>query len=40
VPRYESGGGVESEADAFARHVDADQEIEIARMQQLLAEMS
>jgi uncharacterized protein (DUF305 family) len=34
---YAAGGGLESEADAFARHVEADQEIEIARMQGLLA---
>jgi uncharacterized protein (DUF305 family) len=33
---YAAGGGQESEADSFARHVEADQEIEIARMQQLL----
>jgi uncharacterized protein (DUF305 family) len=36
---YASGGGLEPEADAFARHVEADQQIEIARMQGLLAEM-
>lgn len=35
---YASGGGQESEIDAFARHVEADQEIEIARMQELLAQ--
>ena len=34
---YAAQGGVEPEADAFARHVEADQQIEIARMQQLLA---
>jgi len=34
---YAAGGGLESEADSFARHVEADQRIEIARMQQLLA---
>jgi uncharacterized protein (DUF305 family) len=36
---YAAGGGLESEADAFARHVVADQSIEIARMQELLAEL-
>jgi uncharacterized protein (DUF305 family) len=36
---YAAGGGQESEADAFARHVVADQSIEIARMQALLAEL-
>ena len=36
---YAAGGGQESEADAFARHVVADQSIEIARMQELLAEL-
>jgi len=35
---YDSGGGAEPEADAFARHVEADQRVEIARMQELLAE--
>ncbi|WP_169583109.1 MULTISPECIES: DUF305 domain-containing protein [Microbacterium] len=35
---YGSGGGQESDIDAFARHVEADQSIEIARMQQMLAE--
>ena len=35
---YESGSGQESSVDAFARHVDADQQIEIIRMQQMLAE--
>ena len=34
---YTDDGGVESAADAFARHVDSDQAIEIARMEQLLA---
>ena len=34
---YAGGGGVESAADAFARHVDADQQIEIGRMRELLA---
>lgn len=35
---YASGAGQESEIDAFARHVEADQNIEIARMQEMLAE--
>ncbi len=34
---YAADGGLESNADAFARHVDADQRIEIARMQGMLA---
>ena len=34
---YAGGGGVESAADAFARHVDADQQIELGRMRELLA---
>jgi uncharacterized protein (DUF305 family) len=34
---YAAGGGLESSADAFARHVDSDQQIEIARMQAMLA---
>ncbi len=34
---YAAGGGVESASDRFAREVDADQNIEIARMRQLLA---
>ena len=34
---YDQGGGLESASDAFARHVYADQEIEIGRMQELLA---
>ena len=37
---YAGGGGLESAVDAFARHVDADQQIEIGRMQELLAEHS
>ena len=37
---YAAEGGNEPEADAYARHVEADQEIEIARMQQLLAELT
>ena len=32
---YAAGAGAESEIDAFARHVDADQRIEIRRMQQV-----
>jgi len=36
---YASNGGTEPEADAFARHVEADQQIEIDRMQDLLARM-
>ena len=36
---YAANGGAEPEADAFARHVEADQLIEIARMQGLLAEL-
>jgi uncharacterized protein (DUF305 family) len=36
---YAAGGALESSVDAFARHVQADQEIEIARMQALLAEL-
>jgi uncharacterized protein (DUF305 family) len=35
---YAEGGGQESDIDAFARHVEADQGIEIARMTELLAE--
>ena len=34
---YAGGGGLESSVDAFARHVDSDQQIEIARMQGMLA---
>jgi uncharacterized protein (DUF305 family) len=33
------GGGAEPELSAFTRHVEADQGIEIARMQDLLAEL-
>jgi uncharacterized protein (DUF305 family) len=33
---YTGGAGAEPEIDAFARHVDADQRIEISRMQRLL----
>lgn len=35
---YASGGGQEPDIDAFARHVEADQGIEIARMRDLLAQ--
>jgi uncharacterized protein (DUF305 family) len=35
----EDGGGAEPELGAFTRHVEADQGIEIARMQDLLAEL-
>jgi uncharacterized protein (DUF305 family) len=35
---YAEGGGQESSVDAFARHVDADQQIEITRMEQMLAQ--
>ncbi|MBM7829340.1 uncharacterized protein (DUF305 family) [Agromyces cerinus] len=37
---YAAGGGHESETDQFARHVETDQAVEIARMQQLLAARS
>ena len=37
---YAAGGGNESEVDGFARHVESDQGVEIARMQQMLAERS
>ena len=35
---YAAGGGHESDIDQFARHVESDQSIEIARMQQMLAD--
>lgn len=35
---YASGGGQEPDVDAFARHVDSDQRIEIARMTSMLAQ--
>ena len=35
---YAAGGGQEVEIDTFAKHVEADQNIEISRMQQMLAE--
>jgi uncharacterized protein (DUF305 family) len=34
---YDGGGGLEPDADAFARHVDGDQTIEIVRMRGMLA---
>jgi uncharacterized protein (DUF305 family) len=34
---YGAGGGLESEVDSIARHVESDQSIEITRMQQMLA---
>lgn len=37
---YANGGGVEPESDRFAREVIADQNIEISRMQDLLASLS
>ena len=37
---YEANGGVEPAVDAFARHVQADQEIEIGRMRALLTKLS
>jgi uncharacterized protein (DUF305 family) len=37
---YASEGGAESELDFFARHVDADQQIEIGRMRETLAELA
>jgi uncharacterized protein (DUF305 family) len=36
---FVADGGAEPEAGAFARHVDADQEIEIGRMRTMLAEL-
>jgi uncharacterized protein (DUF305 family) len=36
---YEANGGAEPAVDAFARHVQADQEIEIGRMRALLAKL-
>ena len=36
---YAAGAGAEPEVDAFARHVDADQRIEIRRMQQVLGQL-
>jgi uncharacterized protein (DUF305 family) len=37
---YAGNGGTESEIDAFARHVESDQQIEIERMQKLLTKLS
>jgi uncharacterized protein (DUF305 family) len=34
---YEANGGAEAEVSFFANHVDADQQIEITRMQEMLA---
>ena len=36
---YAASGGLELDADAFARHVEADRQIEIDRMQDLLAQL-
>ena len=36
---YAADAGAEPEVDAFARHVDADQQIEIARMRTMLSEL-
>ena len=36
---YAADAGAEPEVDAFARHVDADQQIEIARMHTMLSEL-
>jgi uncharacterized protein (DUF305 family) len=36
---YEADSGNEPEIGLFARHVDADQAIEISRMQQILARL-
>jgi uncharacterized protein (DUF305 family) len=36
---YASGGGFDTESDRFARDVEADQQIEIDRMEDLLAEL-
>lgn len=35
---YESGGGLETEIDQIARHIESDQTIEISRMQDMLEE--
>ena len=37
---YAADGGAESEIGAFARHVEADQQIEIGRMRETLAELA
>jgi uncharacterized protein (DUF305 family) len=36
---YATNGGAEPAVDAFARHIEADQEIEIGRMRELLAKL-
>jgi uncharacterized protein (DUF305 family) len=36
---YAEGGGTETEIGNFARHIESDQEIEIKRMQEVLAEL-
>jgi hypothetical protein len=36
---YAAGGGLEPQIDAFARHVEADQQIELDRMRTLLQEL-
>ncbi len=36
---YAADGGLEPEVDALARHIDSDQLIEIARMEQMLADV-
>jgi uncharacterized protein (DUF305 family) len=36
---YAGNGGIESEIDSFARHVEADQQIEIDRMRKLLTKL-
>jgi uncharacterized protein (DUF305 family) len=37
---HAAGSGTEPEVDAFARHVQADQDIEIARMRRMLAQLA
>jgi uncharacterized protein (DUF305 family) len=37
---FAGGAGGEPEVDAFARHVDADQQIEIRRMRELLGRLA
>jgi uncharacterized protein (DUF305 family) len=37
---YAAGGGIEPASDRFAREVNADQNIEIGRMQAMLGELS
>jgi uncharacterized protein (DUF305 family) len=36
---YATNGGAEPAVDAFARHIEADQELEIGRMRELLAKL-